>query len=349
MKNKKKDVPYCGVNELSIIHANPGINEQNFRYFAHFIKERYRIHKRKDVKGLPAPWTKDPILAEYRFTNVRREHDRVSRALIEKVSLNPELSLEDKIVNTFMFRAWNNPETFEFFDLPDTAHDLYCPEFKDWVREGYRNEAHHNPNRKWWSAAYNQGGTKYAWKFPDGDGFSRAPSEKAGAEFADYEPDIPLRVFHIPVWLHRGDIVNKILAAKDQKEVSDIISTVRGFADFLSYQIFVDLTYIPEFPFSENEFTVAGPGCKKGIDLVFDNKDGMTYEESIFWLRDNLDEICWSRDISWNPVKLFEDLPLMDRCMNVMSLENCFCEISKYIRTANKTGRPKVKYRPRKE
>lgn len=56
--------------------------------------------------------------------------------------------------------------------------------------------------------------------------------------------------------------------AQSQKEVYDIIQELPSFAYFLSYQVFVDLTYIKDFPFSENEFTIAGPGCKRGLSYV---------------------------------------------------------------------------------
>lgn len=45
--------------------------------FARFVSERWAIHQRR-IAGLPAPWTTDVILQTYRFTNVRREDDRVS-------------------------------------------------------------------------------------------------------------------------------------------------------------------------------------------------------------------------------------------------------------------------------
>ena len=42
---------------------------------------------------------------------------------------------------------------------------------------------------------------------------------------------------------------------------------------------------------------------------------------------------------------MFSDLPEGERTINVMSLENCFCEISKYLKAHYGTGRPRVKYR----
>ena len=46
--------------------------------FAHWIREREAARIRKE-NGDPPPWTRDPIIAAYRFCNVRREDDRVTR------------------------------------------------------------------------------------------------------------------------------------------------------------------------------------------------------------------------------------------------------------------------------
>lgn len=342
MITKPKDVPYCGVDKNKVATAKPKLNERNLKLLMHFISERHGIYIERS-RGYAAPWTDDPILREYKFTNVRRENDRQTRYLIENVCLNPELSLRDKIYNVFLLRAWNNWDTMRDFGGPWSAEEIKSPALKEKVRPIYHKLLAENPDRRWWSAAYNQGGTKYAWKFPDGEGMGRAKSEEAGKKFADYEPDIPLRTFHIGPWLNQLYISKRLCRAKDQQEAFNIIQEVRGFSTFLAYQIFVDLTYIPEFPFSENEFTVAGPGCRKGIDYVFENRDGMSYEEAIFWMRNYLNEVNNGR---WIACQVFNDLPPQDQFMNVMSMENCFCEISKYIRALDGTGRPKMKFKP---
>lgn len=374
MKSKPKDKPYCGVRKDVIATATPTLDWDAVYHFKTFVIDRYRIHKRKDVKKLPPPWTKNPILQEFKFTNVRREHDRQTRYLIDNITNNPSLTLEDKIVNTFLFRAWNNWSTLSSFAFPYPAQELYQPELKSRIRTKFAQLNKIDPNRLWYNNAYNQGGTKCAWKFADAD--LRAVPYKFGDEkamgddqYPDYEPDIPLRPFHVGVWLGRGHVVDRLLKAEDQLEAFNIIKSVRGFADFLAYQVFVDLTYIPEFPFSENDFTIAGPGCKKGLDYIFKDRDGMTYEECIFWLRDhinnshdggyNLFENDYIDDIAaftedyvnktYDPDKLFSDLPAYDRCVNVMSLENCMCELSKYLRTVRNEGRPRCRYKQTKE
>ena len=43
--------------------------------FWHFAAERQNVFFRK-LKGTKFPWTEDPIIAQYRFTNVYRASDR---------------------------------------------------------------------------------------------------------------------------------------------------------------------------------------------------------------------------------------------------------------------------------
>lgn len=374
MLTKSRDKKYCGVNRNKIQTATPVLDWDSVYHFKTFVVDRYRVHKRKDVKQLPAPWTKNLTIKQYKFTNVRREHDRQTRYLLENITHNDNLTLEDKIVNSFLFRAWNNWSTLRDFGFPYKAEEIYSPELKDRIRAVYTQLNKKNPDRLWYNNAYNQGGTKCAWKFADAD-IKKRPykfgidTEMGDDKYSDWEKDIPLRPFHVGVWLGRQNIVERLLNSKDQQEAFEIIKTVKGFADFLAYQVFVDLTYIEDFPFSENEFTVAGPGCKKGLDYIFIDKDGMTYEECIFWLRDNINThikekrsvLFDSKDLEelekikeyphkeYDPEKLFSDLPEYDRCMNVMSLENCMCELSKYIRVVRGEGRPRCHYKPTKE
>lgn len=336
MKNKRADVKYCGVNQQKIMEAKPKLNAVAVKHFYDFVTERYKIHIRKDFLKQKAPWTNNPILLQYKFCNIRREHDRQSQYLIKNISANPCLSIEDKIVNSFYFRAWNNWDTMKDLGGPWPAKSLYSSQMKEQVRPIYQKLATEDHDRKWWSSAYNQGGTKQAWRYPN-------PNRKV-----DKEDDIPLRVFHIGPWLKEHNTIEKLLNASDQKVAFEAIREIQGFADFLAYQIFVDLTYIEDFPFSENEFVVAGPGCRNGLNKLFDDYDGLTLEEALFWLADNIDEIFNKIHPPFWAGRLFVDLPQEDRFFSVMCLENCMCEFCKYIRTVEGNGRPRVKYKQHK-
>lgn len=339
MKTKKLDIPYCNVRREVIAAANPTLNWENVYHFKRFVIDRYRIHIRKDIEKQPAPWTKNPILQAFKFTNVRREHDKQTRYLLKHVTYNPELTLEDKIANSFIFRAWNNLETFKDFGFPYPVKKLYNPKLKEKIRPLFHSLQNQQQDRLWFTNAFHLSGPKDMWGFVSAD-----------PDCTEREPEVPLRPFHIGVYLKELDIVNRLLNARSQLEAFEIIKNLRGFADFLAYQVYVDLTYIKDFPFSENEFTVAGPGCKKGINYIFIDKDGMNYEECLFWLRDNItegqrifysaktDDIEYIKDYphrAYRPYELFSDLPEEERYLNVMSIENCMCELGKYLPILN--------------
>ena len=335
METKPKDKLYCGVDKQKIQEASPILQEKAYQNLLIWIEERYKVHVKKDVLKLPKPWTEFSPLRTFRFTNVKRYHDRETIHLIQNISLNDSLSLKEKIINSFLFRSWNKWKTMEILGGPWKEKEMMKKENFRHIVEDYSKE---NPNYIWFTNAFNTGGLKASQKFPDGEGYSRAYTEKA-KKIEGWEMCIPLRMFHLLPQIENNKIVEKILGAKNQKEVFETIKEVRGFAVFLAYQVFVDLTYIPEFPFSENEFTVSGPGCRRGLEKLFKDTDGLTDEELLFWLRDNQKEVF---DLDFN--LLMSDLPKEDRRLTVMDLENALCELSKLMKYIENTGRIKIKY-----
>lgn len=327
MKNKPADTLYCGVSKTRIKKAQPVLNERNLLYLYNFIKRRYVIHLRKDVLKKDPPWTTDEVLKNFRFTNIRREHDKESKWVIEHIANNPELSYEDKLLNVILFRLYNKHETAELISMP-----FKFSQTPDWNPEWYRSlfEAAlvEDPKRVFFTAAFHTVGMKNTLKRVTGESYA------------------PMRILKFIKILINEGLVDDIKACVNQQEVYQTLTDYNGIGRFLAYQFYVDMTYIAEFPFSENEFTVAGPGCVMGLNYLFENRDGMTYEECLFWLRDNLDRLFVEKlGKDWDAKRVFWDLPEEDRCFNVMSLENCFCELSKYIRAKDGTGRPRKRYR----
>lgn len=332
MQNKPRDIPYCGVSRTKIQEAEPTLNKTNLRHLYNFITERYNIHLKKDVLKQDPPWTKDDVLSQYRFTNVRREHDKETKWLIEHIVHGKGLSYEDKLLNIILFRIYNKHETAELLNMPIAFHLK-----PDWNPKSYRirfiDAKLIDRHRVFFTGAFITGGTKRALKW-------YLPKEKQ-------DDLMEMRVLWFIRHLLDINFIDRLLDAQrlNPYEVFKVLSSMLGIGEFLGYQMFVDMTYIPEFPFSENEFTVAGPGCVNGLKLIFNDTDKMSWEECIFWLRDNLDWVFPQvLGVPWDPNRLFRDLEPEDRCLNVMSLENCMCEISKYIRAKNGTGRPRKNY-----
>src|SRR4051812_20144728 len=96
-------------NRLEMLddHADLDIHATLWRFAA----ERQAIYERR-LAGAPAPWTDDPILRNYRFTNVYRASDRVSQYLIRHV-VGPAESVEDLVLRVLLFKFFNKIETWE--------------------------------------------------------------------------------------------------------------------------------------------------------------------------------------------------------------------------------------------
>ena len=282
---------YDNVDQHKIANALPEMIEGRLELFTNYINEREKIRKTKE-SGHPFPWTDDPILRDYRFTNVRRTDDTVSKWYIQNIA-NADICLHDKILNAILFRCWNKPETSKIFKQPVT----------DWsilnivsISDNANRMLDMKPEYKQYGSAYFQSGLKGAWK-------------------GDYKHSAH-RMLDMVDHVLDNLIVEDIMNSPTPLDAFNIIKGIRGIGDFLAYQIWVDLTYIPEFDQSEDSFTVAGPGCRLGIDLLVEDRDGMTHEELIFHLRDNQHAL---------------DLDI-DFQLTVMDIENCFCEFSKYTK-----------------
>jgi hypothetical protein len=98
-------------------------------YFG-WIDERHRIYLKR-CAGEPRPWTDDPILQQFKFTNVFRELDTgtIALRLMEEGQTDPRLIF----LNTLWYRIFNWHEH---------AYDLgFVHEFKDldrYIKERYR-------------------------------------------------------------------------------------------------------------------------------------------------------------------------------------------------------------------
>lgn len=307
MKSKPKDIPFVFSKKFQ-----PILNKRGIGHLYDFITERHSIYKKRQL-GLPAPWTDNPVLQSYKFTNVRREHDKTTKHLIENISTNDSLGYHQKIVNTIVHRIYCKIETAEALDLSQPLFleklDLYKERLSKLTGPIYTN-------------AYNTGGLKYAQRlaFPDVDASVR-PIVTAFSLM----DRMPSR-FNTP------------------EEVVEWLSTAGGIGFFLAYQIFVDFTYMQEFRFSENHFVVAGPGAQIGLMHIYLDTDGMNHAEQLFYLTENLERLFKQLHPDFDIKKLFEDLPPHDQKFNVMSIQNCMCELGKYIRTVDGIGRPKVTY-----
>jgi len=313
------------------------VNIEPLEILCRWVKERYLVHLKKDVQKLPAPWSDWDIMREFRFTNVLRRHDKESKFVIDSTYENPELSIEEKILNAFVFRAYNKHETYSLVGFPHKRELITWDEVLEMERKISAKRVE-NPTYCFCTSAFNTGGIKTCWgNFVD----KEAAFDKTNlveSRFAILFND-----------LIKNNVDKKILECKTAEEVGKAIRKVRGFAgEFLSFQVYVDLTYIPGFPFTEDDWAVCGPGCKLGICYLFGDDDrsikevGYTYDELLYWTRDNLSKMLLDNGVDLEA--LMEDLPRNQRRISLSNVENLFCEFSKTCKQVYKEGKARRKY-----
>lgn len=82
-----------------------------------FAHERQQVYFRRFQDSV-GPWTSDPIIGQYRFTNAYRAADRVSQYLIRHVQYDGvrSQSVEELFFRTMVFKIFNKIETWEYLE-----------------------------------------------------------------------------------------------------------------------------------------------------------------------------------------------------------------------------------------
>ena len=294
----------------------PVLNSKNLDLFWKYIIERYRIYLKKK-KGEDYPWTQDPILLKWKFTNVFRETDPGTLFLINNIIPNFSVDFENLLFNIIIYRIYNRIETFKYIGNQKIA---------DFNRENLEislREIVTNGNKVFTNAFIVP---SYRFVCPEKDKIGRS------CILIEQIRNI------IPT------ISSKILTEKNSEYTFNEIMNFPGIGKFLSYQICVDLGYWNTEIFNEDEFVIAGPGCINGLNKLFIDKKKLSYEECISYLVKKQYEGFKSNNIDIN--YFFKDRE--EPYLNLMSMENCLCEISKYLKIYYNEGRARNKYNYKK-
>lgn len=97
------------------------IDAEVYESFITFVKERERIRKLK-ASGVSFPWTEDEILQRYKFTNVWRQDDAVTKSIQSR--LKECESISDVLLSIFCLRLINRKEVIDNLVLPTLSKCL---------------------------------------------------------------------------------------------------------------------------------------------------------------------------------------------------------------------------------
>jgi len=289
--------------------------------FLDFIWERERVRLHKEA-GLPKPWTDDPILQRYKFTNLRRHHDRTSRELRECL-YGPNFN-EDRraiLMNCALSRYFG---TWEF------AEAVGWQEYDNFDFEGIKNLASERlaSKKRVFTGAYvitNQG--------------ISAPKQEVVV-------DIFLKGLHAAT----PELVRKAAVTQSWERVGREMQKLTGFggSGFMVKEVLVDTTYTGfwdktfehptdgtfSYPDDWMKWTPIGPGARRGAARVLGDEDAKPVKEASAF--DVIMELLEMSNSLGSPTEI--------RGLCPHDIQFQLCEFDKYERVRLGQGKPRSGY-----
>ena len=269
-----------------------------YETFWRFAAERQAIFFRR-LEGAPPPWTSDPILQRHKFTNAYRASDRVSQYLIRHVIYTGDESPREVFFRTVLFKLFNRIETWELLisTLMDVAYETYSFEEYDRILMD-----------------------SLAAGIPIYSGAYIMPSGKTTFGYARKHRN-HLRLLEL---MMEDDVHFRLAESPTMAQAFDLLRSYPMVGNFLAYQLVTDLNYSKLTDYSEMEFTVPGPGALDGIHKCFSDLGGLNEADTIKFMADIQEEEFSRLDLVFHP--------LGSRRLQLIDVQNLFCEVSKYAR-----------------
>lgn len=281
-----------------------------------WIRKREELRLRK-VAGL-RPWTDDPILAQYRFCNVRRRDDRISQWILNNVIERTEKHDWNLLKFVVLCRWVNWPPTIrEWLDAK-----LWPSAQPDWRAIGSMIELRTQRGEQSWTGVF----MVHPEKPSNGNYFSRWPKGNYIAEI----------VVERELTNHRTDI-EAALALRLRSEVSAILESLYGWGPFMAGQVIDDWSWTSAFqnPLDNYSWAPKGPGSLRGANRLLGNT-----------LRANIPDNQWAALLPYLRKEILCVLGQSYDNLTCMDLQNCLCEFDKYERARLGEGRPRNIYKP---
>lgn len=279
---------------------SPAVPTAVYETYWHFASERQRVFFQR-IRGEPAPWSEDPILQRFKFTNAYRASDRASQFLIREVIYAGPQSAQELFFRTLLFKLFNRIQTWEMLEsaLGEISWESYSFEEMD----GVLSEAFGRGERLY-SAAY------------------IIPSPRQFGNQRKYRNHLRLLEE-----MMAAEIPERIQECDRMQDAFDLLLSFPSIGSFLAYQFVTDLNYSTLTDFSESEFVAPGPGALDGIRKCFSDLGGLNEVDTIKFIADR-------QELEFESFGLdFQNL--WSRPLQYIDCQNLFCEVGKYARVAH--------------
>lgn len=264
---------------------------------AYWIVERESIRQKK-VKDLPKPWTKDPLLRDHRWCNVRRMDDKVSQWLM--LNYYPAtIQAHQALVAAVLARMIN---------WPDSLRAVYGRKYSGFSYDVAlkRLQARKAREEKVFTGAYIINGAA------GGDKIVQV-----------------LRTVNL-ISKFKFKIVDT--ASMEATWAMLLKYKFQGIGSFIAGQVVADLRHVLKGAWVDRySWAPIGPGSRRGMRRMLGIAAHGPMLQSQF---DELLPALWERLMYHSAAsKVFED-----HWCESMDLQNCLCEFDKYMRLINKEG-----------
>lgn len=306
------------------------IDREKYILAHHWLVERHKIWFKKDYQGLERPWTLDPTLDKWKFTNAYRKLDKGTRYILPYLESN-EYSELDKYWNILRYRLFNNRHSHKatggFTGYSEFDYREWYTSLRTRWEEGTQVLCQsHN------TCTYNG--------FPGGDKIERVclVAKEAHSKARDYFYGM-MAILGLP-----EDETSKM------EKVFKIVKSHKGYGPFLSYEVLMDLSYVYPKLLDAKEWANVGPGASRGLNHIF---KGHKAADELDLLRVLVHNFPFgisltNHDFANSLVLLKMGTDTGD--FDLRTAENMMCELSKYIKILTKTGRSfSGTYRPSKD
>lgn len=284
-----------------------------------FAAKRHEAFLRR-YNGEDGPWTDDPILQEYKFCNVFRVLDRVSQYMVREVCYSEEpRTPADTIFQISAFRMFSRIETWEELKKRLT----HAPTLEN-LADGSLEQA--------LTAMKEEGQTLYTGSFI----LCANDAYRRGLKHLNH-----IELFTDMFLAH--DTAAEIIVAPSLEAVYEIYRRYPLYGNFMAYQTAIDVNYSDLINFSENDFTVPGPGALRGIQKLFTDTGDYTPAEIVMWMVERQDKEFKRLGLTFDG--------LWGRKIQAIDAQNLFCETDKYCRVylpelASNRTRIKAHFKP---
>jgi len=243
-----------------------------------FVEEREWIRLRKNARIPKSPFTQDPILAQYRFCNVNREHDAVTIWIRDNVrNRYLKKSLNFMIVQLLTCRIFNEPKVLRHL-LPFTTPERLIAAC---------------------ALAKREHGTLLR-------GAYMMPSHSTGISVPEY--------FAATIQSCSDKLAARPISDY-LRSVAEVLMDCQGVGPFLANQVCTDLRYVAQAPIWRDweTFVLAGPGTIRGLDRYFgtDDRDAKAAQDRLLWVRANHAQHFYPKNL---PLGTFRDINNLSNC-----------------------------------